>query len=580
MAKFEYLVLEVPAKSDKVQLEQADARKLVSSSTLLRCTCWLHLLLTPQQRKLSRSPSLSSINSKVLYPTTEIRELELIHRVVLNHYHALRRKSLDLFEIDLVISQASNGAVPQTMVGTNHPRFKFQQGWALPIEPPVRVRIGGESGFKVELEIDNIWTDMEDWMTTLIQPEPIFDAVRNRDSMYRWWRFNGKFFRILDLPGELREAITKYALFLEGDYTVIPYRLLLGGNRVFYPQRPHTMGLLLTSKQIAHEAAHLLYDKGRFIFYARRSFERFLYRTSKKTLDRLQHIELRMTHLEYIEMFGGLFRIKTSRTEDRPPERLWGCVETHKLNALSNLQELTFHICHPAQILPDLPLHNKDNLDFLEYVFHPFCQKHIVDFILRLAAPYMYRLHHRVEVTGYAKHFQKEQFKAILVSFAHREDAWVHEIELADDEEEGGVGGTGKAPYVTHGTWFPLTKAWLDFMNALHFMNHQRAEPPGRLDTRIMDEIDAEKKWQFTKTKNGTRAYSPIVPPYRVPANLYELNWKGTDFGWAGLKFDVRPRPCRCKSHRCDQTELPELWYWVEDIKPENEGKDDAGEQA
>jgi hypothetical protein len=263
---------------------------------------------------------------------------------------------------------------------------------------------------------------------------------------------------------------------------------------------------------------------------------------------------------------------------------------------LHHLTKLELHITHPAQVLPDLPLQSRDNLDFLTYVFQPFCQEHLVNFIFRLAAVHLYRIHRCVEVTGYAKNFQKEVFKEFLISFAHRADSWTHDIELEVDEEEGGV---GKAPFPIYGNTWTLTKTRLAFLTALHLLEHNESEPDDLVTPRNMQEIGGDHNWTYKTTKNGTRVYKPIIYPERVPPSLLELNWTGMDLilnsdvkhvseldgteksEFAQLKFMVRPEPCSCTPHRCDQTELPDLKHWVEDINPEdeNENNDDA-EQA
>lgn len=539
-------------------------------------------------------------NAVVLYqgdrnPTSSnsrANRVALVEHILINRYTALRGQSLDFFEIDLTIAPAVG---THTAIGLDT-RFTFQQGWGAPVQLRVRLSLSGQDGAEILLDVNNLWLSMEAWMQTLVQPDPIFDAVRHQDAHSRWWSFNGKIFRIHKLPRELRDMIYTYALFPSGDRTVLPFRGLLRNTKCFYLEPHHNVGVLVLSRKDNQEAAAIIYGTGKFIFFVRQSLERFLFRTSKKTLDLLRHVELRMTHLEYIEMFGGLIRFKTSRRSNRPPERLLGCVETHKLNSLHNLTKLELHITHPAQVLPDLPLQSQDNLDFLTYVFQPFCQQHLVNFIFRLAAAYLYRIRRCVEVTGYAKNYQKEVLKEFLISFAHRADSWTHDIELEADEEEGGV---GKAPFPIYGSAWKLTNTRLAFLNALHLLQHHESEPDDLVTPRNMQDIGADLNWTYKTTKNGTRVYKPIVYPERVPPSLLELNWTGTDFilnsdgtyvseldgteqsEFAQLKFMVGPEPCSCTPRRCDQTELPDLKHWVEDINPEDEEEEnDDAEQA
>lgn len=63
------------------------------------------------------------------------------------------------------------------------------------------------------------WMPLQAWLDTLPRPDDQFSSLPDLEREYRryahqsnWWQANGKAFRVLDLPSEIRDTIWTYAM--------------------------------------------------------------------------------------------------------------------------------------------------------------------------------------------------------------------------------------------------------------------------------------------------------------------------------------------------------------------------------
>lgn len=484
---------------------------------------------------------------KYTYITHTERVVDDPYSALCNSINALEKKSYEVFSISLRIDRPKLDDSHITVNGDLIFEYvKYWFGWA----PQGRVRVEMICSDPMRR---GFWVNgrtLEDWMRTLVQVSPFFDPVQHQDLVSRWWMFMRQHFRFLDLPKELRDMISEYVLFPYEDKIARPYPGSRTPNDSFYPKGEHGVSLLLVNKQVSKEAIEILYKKAKFKFFFSHQLEKFMKRTPAKCLDHIRHIELRMTHCDYVRLFGGPASYFHTHHPEDSLDRDYGCLETFKLNSMQNLEKLVFHITHPAEKFPSLPQQ-------CEVEYMTFCQKEMVDYILDLATVYMYRHHRRVELSGYLRQRQEGRFLARLVKLAHKEDSWVHEIDLVG--EDGGGGGTplrGKTPclFVRRNRTIELTRWEADYMIARLI----REEVP--TGNYAVEEGDLYRDTQ-ARTDDGMKVYARLDP------DRYVLLHRELDVGYVyGIReymdHNAYNLYCHCKYVHCSQDELPDQDEW------------------
>nr|OQO08735.1 hypothetical protein B0A51_17884 [Rachicladosporium sp. CCFEE 5018] len=205
------------------------------------------------------------------------------------------------------------------------------------------------------------------------------------EKQAEWWSVNGQSFKLLELPGELRESIFQFAL--EGEIEVYPATAKSKRRRWRARKSEPTIGLLPTNRQVYEEASR--------VFYRRRLIKvanpMVLQRTLKNTrfTTRIQKLELSLNHYDFLRFFG--------MDRDYPEDRL---VYKHRSCAgmLRNMQLTSLE-------LRFVPPGTTTSWKWLDEA----CQETVVGWILEVAWEHVKG--HPVALTGYIKTVQNVAFE-------------------------------------------------------------------------------------------------------------------------------------------------------------------------
>lgn len=129
------------------------------------------------------------------------------------------------------------------------------------------------------------------------------------DQQSRWWLANGKKFRLMDLPAEIREMIYVHVIGSEVEPDRKEIRPIGGAMSMGVKPIP---SLLRISKTANAEASNILFSYTPFVF----KHFRYLNRTFLETglVSRIRHLELALTH----DSFNTMFAVRTIENEGRP----------------------------------------------------------------------------------------------------------------------------------------------------------------------------------------------------------------------------------------------------------------------
>lgn len=215
------------------------------------------------------------------------------------------------------------------------------------------------------------------------------------DRQFSWWKTTGKAFRIMDLPGELRNTIYDHVFPTEAQPfpTSKCRKLRPFGFRAAHS--PHT-ALMRTNKRIYSEASDRFYLTTPFLI----EHASLLNRTLKNRLlqQRLRHLRLSLTHGGYL----GLFSF------DEGPATYPATYATRCLREI-NLDSLEVCFSPPSRIA---------SRTWLEGA----CQRTVVDLIVKAA--WLSIKGHPVTITGYVKASQKREFESRLEEEKALFDKW------------------------------------------------------------------------------------------------------------------------------------------------------------
>ncbi|KAF2148818.1 hypothetical protein K461DRAFT_53239 [Myriangium duriaei CBS 260.36] len=134
----------------------------------------------------------------------------------------------------------------------------------------------------------------------LAATKPQWEQKNLADSQLAWWLMNGKSFRLLDLPPELRDTIYDRA----SGSVIEPYsKDTISSTGRSYKRLPN-LSLLLANKQIYHEITGVMASKAVFCFTSAWNFVKFMRKRAVWLLD-IKHIELDLDHAEYLRLLDG-----------------------------------------------------------------------------------------------------------------------------------------------------------------------------------------------------------------------------------------------------------------------------------
>src|SRR6266480_4976844 len=390
---------------------------------------------------------ISEVETSVTYNPTLEKKFDPVRRALLQCYRELRKSSFDLFNIEFAIWPASSFDAEIYKEGWSDIKFfAFKQGWADPHVLPVQVVIGLEGESYVLVKFNHQWQTFEEWMRTFLPSESDMVPPATYYNLGRFWNYNKKHFRFLDLPREVRDISYDYAMFPDGHHRVIPFHNRLPDYlKVYTPKEAHNLHLLRTNRQTWEESSKVLYGRAKFNFRKCKTVERFITGIRSRNFDQLRHVELCLTAMEFIDLFlfiDDLLRKRRLHPPyitlnpadfDIPCLGMWASALI-----FLKVRRLVLHFKHPAD--PSASSKEKFTPHGSFPCWPEFCQTKLVETCLNLARPFMYKPWDRIEISGYVKNGQRKRFFDSLPDYYdHMTDSWVNKIELPEDHEDGGV---------------------------------------------------------------------------------------------------------------------------------------------
>ncbi|MCJ1466870.1 hypothetical protein MMC07_005492 [Pseudocyphellaria aurata] len=150
------------------------------------------------------------------------------------------------------------------------------------------------------------------WRSVTLNPQDLSQLQipkRLHQTVHDRWRLMNVF-RYMDLPAELRDMITYYAV---GSWTE-PY------SKAYQQSRPPDMALLpLVNKQLMREATSIIMSRVTFLFHNHGQLLRFLEQISKPNRYALRSLKLLFDHESLLDFFGA----QVFHNSPRPGESSW-----------------------------------------------------------------------------------------------------------------------------------------------------------------------------------------------------------------------------------------------------------------
>lgn len=250
------------------------------------------------------------------------------------------------------------------------------------------------------------WQPVEAYLDAL-KAEPAIRAVIDDEPramtwwrQENWWRSNGKVFRLLDLPAELRDRIYHFVLVKP----VNPYprsraRRLGYPGQIYMAARNPTAALMRVSRQINAEASHVLYRDTPFIISHKQVLHEVI--TNPLLASNIRHLHLSLSHAAYCSAFG--FKFNDILDHSSPYAR---SVEALRVMRLTSLE-----ICIAAPSMVSERAWSDRA-----------CQRTVVGWIFEAVWPYIRG--HAFTFCGFIKNSQKEMFETYGVQERAVVDEW------------------------------------------------------------------------------------------------------------------------------------------------------------
>lgn len=255
--------------------------------------------------------------------------------------------------------------------------------------------------------------------------------LRNRHQS-DWWAANGKRFKFLELPRELRNLIYTYCIGPRIE--PFPAWKLRQRTGLHVTTVVHE-GLLYVNKQVSGEMQEQIYSLTEFLV-VHEDLLSGLVQNRAFPIERLRHLTLAFEHKNFFKFFGltivndAVASDGVAATVDQQeqaaepqclawPSRARVCFWDMKLLSLNLAMPLPFALTDWAGGEHD-------------------CQRKVVDLMLEAAWPFVRG--QPVTVTGYAKSDQKAAFeKKAAQAYEERHRADQEGSQACDDDEDGGV---------------------------------------------------------------------------------------------------------------------------------------------
>jgi hypothetical protein len=354
--------------------------------------------------------------------------MDYIAEALARDIQAYRLLSYDNFALHLRVHSAEYAKELRNAKGTfiGYRAYMFDQ-WGTEKRMDVQVRCANG----VQVKYMKKWVPVSEYMKNLERlEESVSNTVQWRyEHQWMWWKSNGKTFRFLALPQELRELIYWIAF----GPVIQPYPTAkarrLPRNFVLPAEKKPGTSMLRLNRQTAMEAKHMLYLYSTFSLQHRPILGRLIRNPSTAPL--LRKVELELSHYDFLKLFGA--RI----TEDISYEP--GVAAMHIADL--ELKLLTLKFAPPS-------------LNTEQVWLDGACQRIVTSWILDSAWKWVRG--HPVQVSGYIKNSQKRTFEADCITERNKFESWrkvrllvglsegtlaeYHEwLDWMEGEEDGGV---------------------------------------------------------------------------------------------------------------------------------------------
>jgi len=238
------------------------------------------------------------------------------------------------------------------------------------------------------------WQPVEAYLDAL-KVEPAIRTVTDDEnravSWWRqenWWRSNGKAFRFLDLPAELRDVIYQFALVKPAQpYPRMKSRKMGYAGQVKMTEANPTTALMRINYQVHTEASHVFYRDAPFVMSHKQVLGKVI--TNPLLASNICHLHLSLSHAGYLQAFG--FRFNDILDYSNP---YGGPVTALREMRLATLE---IEIAAPSNVAEEAWLDSA-------------CQRSICGWIFEAMWPAVKG--HPFSFTGYIKDSQKAAFEA------------------------------------------------------------------------------------------------------------------------------------------------------------------------
>lgn len=332
-----------------------------------------------------------------------------------------RLSSYHTFDIHVSAYPAA-GAVYQS--GSNgiwagYSAYQLVQWSGLPTTLEVLIDSSGKPMVKVEGKFQRLSC----WLESLQAPANWFDEPGDTElaadikqerwaQQSRWWLANGKHFVLLKLPAEIREIVYGYVFsdWIE-PYPRARVRRLDRSSQAALAKKMQ-FKLLLTCKQVMHEASNILFSYTPF-FVEHHSILRQV--TNDPTLRaRLRRLTIAFTHDQYLSLFRTYTISDTGELENRKS---------------ISAEALKYMTLDSLRLVVDRPAPRTS-----QGAFAGACQVKFVEWLMESAWPFMRG--QSVELAGCVKWRQSIAFRGRCKAFREGLKLW-NEFRIADGKPEG-----------------------------------------------------------------------------------------------------------------------------------------------
>ncbi|GAB7358541.1 hypothetical protein MBLNU230_g2603t1 [Neophaeotheca triangularis] len=332
--------------------------------------------------------------------------VDLVHQRVIRKIEAFKLSSFKAFATDIELrgvgykgpSTQSNLLVNENGQAIGLQRYQLTFG-SKSILVVLKSKTRNRLRIRPDQESNKIvkWVSIEDFLQSLDFAEvsepytddhPVLRAKSAVRFQQDWWKQNGKFFKLLELPAEIRDTIYKYVLEVQIDPCPLASCRRLGKSKSRLLAKQPAISILRLNKQVHKEASDILHIYGRFYFEHLSIVVRFLWRNSP--VQHLKAIHLSLGHQEYLELFG----ISLPRGDAELLEYEGRCIARRFTEIDLNTLEINF----------------RSQGGYCEdEFFHGACQTTMVALILKAAWPFIRG--QPVKLTGHIKKSQKLEFE-------------------------------------------------------------------------------------------------------------------------------------------------------------------------